>query len=176
MTSSKLMNIFKVKTNYKLKKCVSRCRLCFLRETHWKKKYCSHPLIHFSSLRRQGSVFNINKIIPQSVWGNKRREMPDAVINWYYTLMREWDWHKIIFKTREDVSCLSPSSTSFVQLSPSCNSQPIRASWETLSVCQPPKAFQKSPRTDSVNTMCASVCESYCYQLLSNLTNLAQDP
>lgn len=161
--------------------------MCFLRETPWKKKHCSHPLIHFTchaTSKKPAPHYEDKDLCliltrlfhSQYKEETKRREMPDAVINWYYTLMHEWDWHEIIFKTREDVSCLSPSSTSFVQLSPSCNSQPIRASWETLSVCQPPKAFQKSPRTDSVNTMCASVCASYCYQLLSNLTNLTQDP
>lgn len=108
---------------------------------HLKSCIHVHVFIHAQVMQEQGF---------RPVKGeNKRSEMPDVVINWHYTLRRERDWHEIIFKTGEDVSRLSPSSTSFVRLSPSCNSQPIRASWETLSVCQPPKAFQKSPRTHS---------------------------
>lgn len=64
------------------------------------------------------------------------------------------------FETRRDVSRLSPSSSSlpFIQLSLSRNSWPIRVSCETLSVCQQLKAFQNSPRTDSVSVVRMRVC------------------
>lgn len=60
------------------------------------------------------------------------------------------------------------SSTPVIQLSPSWNSRPIRVSCEMLSVCQQLKAFQNSPRTDSVNVLCVCQCVCACACILGS--------
>lgn len=68
MTSSKRMNIFIVKTNCQI---VLSERNTLKKETLFSSSHSLHMPRYLeeasSSLRRQGSVFNINKIIPQSV-------------------------------------------------------------------------------------------------------------
>lgn len=143
-------------------------RLCCLRETPWKKKHCSHPLIHFTchaTSKKPAPHYEDKDLCliltrlfhSQYKEETKRREMPDAVINWYYTLMHEWDWHEIIFKTREDVSCLSPSPLhSSSCLPPATLSQLEPVKRHCLSVSHQ-KLF-KNPPGLTLWTRCVHLC------------------
>ena len=152
--------------------------LCHLELT----RMCFHLLLSYHWTRVHSEMLRW--------WCRRWWNLSGAVINWGWkaeVAEHKWNTTKIC-QTRKDMSQLSPSSSSasFAQSSPSWNCRPIRVGCETLSVCQPPKAFQKSPRTDSVSGMCVSVCvcvcvcvrarvcvcvpASHCHQLLPDLT------